>query len=413
VTIPGIPSDAPTACTTNPNPSKTAACKQWDNLHCGVVAEGRAGNLPDAVEAVLRPTAGDSWALGCDRIGQNGYKYLLEPAAPPCTSSSTAETPCGALGTDVKSGSVVANPKTTGTAQTTIVTNDWVVDLDFHNSHFAQLTRLTQGGQKPIAITLDGIVQSAPVNQQEIDGPTEISTFTQKQASDLANVLKFGALPLSFGNTPQTQTISATLGRDSLNAGLLAGSIGLGLVIIYCFIYYRALGFVTIASLAVSGSLVYATVVILGKAIGYTLSLAGIAGFIVAIGITADSFVVFYERLKDEVREGRTARSGVEAGWVRARRTILSADAVSLLAAVILYVVSIGSVRGFAFTLGVSTALDLVTVFLFTKPLVTLLVKRPFFSNSRWSGLTAAAPDAPIRRRPVTARPLKPQGGEL
>ncbi len=162
-------------------------------------------------------------------------------------------------------------------------------------------------------------------------------------------------------------------------------------MVIYSFIYYRALGIVTIASLVISAALVYACVVELGVIINFTLTLAGIAGFIVAVGITADSFVVFYERLKDEVHEGRTVRTSVERAWVRARRTILSADTVSFLAAAALYYLSIGSVRGFAFTLGLSTILDLVVVFLFTKPVVTLLVRRPLFSTSRLSGLTAKA----------------------
>jgi preprotein translocase subunit SecD len=389
--------------------SEKAACDQAPNLQCGVVAQGRGGTLPAAVQAVLRPASGKDWALGCDRKGAQDVKYLLQPADPPCTSKTPTTTPCGVLGTDVKSAS--AQPIVNNAGQAQVVTNDWEVDLDFKNSHFAQMSKRTAGGTILTAIVLDGIVESAPTNQLEIDGAASITKFTQKEADNLTNVLKYGALPLSFQDSPQTETISPTLGRDSLHAGLLAGAIGLGLVILYCFLYYRALGIVTIASLAVSGALVYATTVILGRGIGYTLSLAGIAGFIVAVGITADSFVVFYERLKDEVREGRSARSGVEAGWIRARRTILSADAVSLLAAVILYVVSIGSVRGFAFTLGVSTALDLVTVFIFTKPVVTLLIKRPFFSTSKWSGLTSATPNAPLRRRPTA--PSRPVGGEV
>src|SRR6185312_7205838 len=216
-----------------------------------------------------------------------------------------------------------------------------------------------------LAVVLDGVVQSAPVIQERIAGSAQIEgSFTEKSASDLANVLKYGALPLTFTES-QVTNISATLGKASLNAGLLAGAIGLGLVIIYSFIYYRALGIVTIASLVISAGLVYACIVELGVIINFTLTLAGIAGFIVAVGITADSFVVFYERLKDEVHEGRTVRTSVERAWVRARRTILSADTVSFLAAATLYYLSIGSVRGFAFTLGVSTLLDLVVVFLF------------------------------------------------
>jgi preprotein translocase subunit SecD len=203
-------------------------------------------------------------------------------------------------------------------------------------------------------------------------------------------VLKYGALPIAFDKS-EAVSVSATLGKQSLNAGLLAGAIGLALVVLYSFIYYRALGIVTVASLVTSGLLVYASICLLGSVIGFTLTLAGIAGLIVAVGITADSFVVFYERLKDEVHEGRTVRTSVERSWTRARRTILSADTVSFLAAAALYWLSIGSVRGFAFTLGLSTLLDLVIVFLFTKPVVTVLVRRPLFSTSRFSGLTSSA----------------------
>jgi preprotein translocase subunit SecD len=250
------------------------------------------------------------------------------------------------------------------------------------------------------------------VIEQRISGSAEISgSFTQQSASDLSNVLKFGALPIAFDKS-QAVSVSATLGKQSLNAGLLAGAIGLALVVIYSFIYYRALGVVTIASLAVSAALTYACVVLLGQIIDFTLTLAGIAGFIVAIGITADSFVVFYERLKDEVHEGRTVRASVERSWVRARRTILSADTVSFLAAAALYWLSIGSVRGFAFTLGLSTLLDLVVVFLFTKPVVTLLVRMPLFSTSRFSGLSPRAlgetvqPIGPAPRTRLAKRPV-------
>ncbi|MDT4997530.1 MAG: preprotein translocase subunit SecD, partial [Pseudonocardiales bacterium] len=241
-----------------------------------------------------------------------------------------------------------------------------------------------------VAFTLDGQVLSAPYNQSAINGgTTQISgSFTQSSANQLANQLKYGALPLSF--TPQNrQTVSPTLGSAQLKAGLLAGGIGLVLVVIYSLIYYRALGLVTIASLIVSGILTYGFLVMLGTQIGFTLSLAGIAGFIVAVGITADSFVVFFERLKDEVHDGRSIRVAVPRAWVRARRTILSADTVSFLAAAILYYFAAGDVKGFAFTLGLSTILDLVVVFLFTHPLVSLLSRSATFGSARFTGLDA------------------------
>ncbi|MDP9092027.1 MAG: protein translocase subunit SecD [Actinomycetota bacterium] len=269
-----------------------------------------------------------------------------------------------------------------------------------------------------VGFVLDGDIISAPVNESAINGQTTQITgsFTQSSANKLANELKYGALPLSF-TAQDAQTISATLGTSQLKAGLLAGGIGLILVVIYSLIYYRALGFVTIASLLVSGALTYACLVILATQIKFTLSLAGIAGFIVAVGITADSFVVFFERIKDEVHEGRSARVAIPRAWIRARRTILSADTVSFLAAAILYYFAAGDVKGFAFTLGLSTILDLVVVFLFTHPLVSLLSRLRMFGSSAFTGLDAirggvALADAPAPRRPRAA-PKRARGGPV
>lgn len=266
-----------------------------------------------------------------------------------------------------------------------------------------------------VGFTLDGVAISVPYNRSAINGgTTEISgSFTQSSAKELANQLKYGALPLSF-KADAAQTVSATLGTSQLKAGLLAGGIGLFLVVIYSLIYYRALGLVTIASLIVSGVLTYGCLVMLATQIGFTLSLAGIAGFIVAVGITADSFVVFFERIKDEVHGGRSMRVAVPRAWVRARRTILSADTVSFLAAATLYYFAAGDVKGFAFTLGLSTILDLVVVFLFTHPLVSLLSRSKAFGSARFTGLEAAraggiVPDTeatPARER--AAAPTKP-----
>ncbi|MDQ6848951.1 MAG: protein translocase subunit SecD [Actinomycetota bacterium] len=264
-----------------------------------------------------------------------------------------------------------------------------------------------------VAFTLDGIVISSPYNNQTINGGTTQITgsFTSSSANDLANKLKYGALPLSF-KTETAQTISATLGTEQLKAGLLAGGIGLVLVVIYSLIYYRALGLVTIASLLVSGALTYGSLVMLATQIGFTLSLAGIAGFIVAVGITADSFVVFFERIKDEVHDGRSVRVAVPRAWVRARRTILSADTVSFLAAAILYYFTTDEVRGFAFTLGLSTILDLVVVFLFTHPLVSWLSRLRTFGSARFTGLDAvrggrAINDEQSERVPARGRPRR------
>jgi len=245
---------------------------------------------------------------------------------------------------------------------------------------------------KQAAFVLDTEVVSAPQITAAISPgeQTRITgSFTQAEAKNLADVLKYGSLPLSFQSS-ESETVSATLGLSSLRAGLLAGALGLVVVFVYCLFYYRALGVLTILSLALSGIIVYAVLVLLGRWIGFTLDLAGVAGFIVAIGITADSFVIFFERLKDEVRDGRTFRSAVPRAWIRARRTILTADAVSFLAAAVLYILAVGQVKGFAFTLGMSTVLDLVVVFLATHPLVAMASQSPLLSQPGLSGLGAA-----------------------
>jgi preprotein translocase subunit SecD len=307
-------------------------------------------------------------------------KYILGPAE--------------VLGTDVKSASAGLETNNQG-----ISTGGWQVDLSFTGEgkkKFADTTRrLSQltDPQNRFGIVLDGLVVSAPGlnNGPIVGGQAQITgNFTQSEATSLANVLKYGALPLTF-DAGEVQEVSATLGGDQLTAGLIAGAIGLALVVLYSLLYYRGLGLVTVASLLVSSILTYGLVVLLGWQIGFRLSLAGIAGLIVAIGITADSFVVYFERLRDEVRDGKSLRVAVEAGWVRARRTILAADFVSFLAAVVLYVLSVGSVRGFAFTLGLTTLLDIVIVFMFTKPLMTILARTTFFGQGhRLSGLDPA-----------------------
>ncbi|MEU1980393.1 protein translocase subunit SecD [Nocardia sp. NPDC019395] len=245
--------------------------------------------------------------------------------------------------------------------------------------------------QQRVAFVLDSEVVSAPVVQQgpQLGGRTQISgNFTASSAQDLANTLKYGSLPLSF-QTSEAETVSATLGLTSLKAGLLAGAVGLAVVLLYCLIYYRMLGFLTALSLIGSGIAVYGIMVLLGRWIGFTLDLAGIAGLIIGIGMTADSFVVFFERIKDEIREGRSFRSAVPRGWQRARKTILSGNAVSFIAAAVLYVLAVGQVRGFAFTLGLTTILDVVVVFLVTAPLVQLASRSSFWAKPSVNGLGA------------------------
>ncbi len=240
------------------------------------------------------------------------------------------------------------------------------------------------------AFTLDSKVISAPAIREPIPGgKTEISgQFTSDSAKQLAAALKYGSLPLSFESS-DAQTVSATLGLTSLKAGLIAGAIGLAIVLLYSLLYYRVLGVLTALSLVASGAMVFAILVLLGRYISYTLDLAGIAGLIIGIGTTADSFVVFFERIKDEIREGRSYRSAVPRGWARARKTILSGNAVTLLAAAVLYALAIGQVKGFAFTLGLTTILDVVVVFLVTWPLVYLSSKSATLSKPAYNGLGA------------------------
>jgi len=295
---------------------------------------------------------------------------------------------------------------------------NWVVNLEFNPegaAAFEKATRQISQQSEPqnrFAIVLDGVSISAPsVNEAIAGGRAEISgNFTQQSATELANVLKYGALPLAF-DVSEVSNVSATLGGEQLRAGIIAGIIGLVLVVGYCFLYYRGLGIVVVASLAIGAVITYACMVLLGSSVGFALNLPGIAGAIVAIGITADSFVIFFERIRDEVREGRSLRTAVETGWRRARQTILIADTVSMLSALVLFVLAIGAVKGFAFTLGLTTLIDVLVVFLFTKPLMTILARTKFFGGGHpLSGLDPAhlgvqALPGSRSRRPVVARP--------
>jgi preprotein translocase subunit SecD len=232
-------------------------------------------------------------------------------------------------------------------------------------------------------------VTSAPTANDVIpNGEASITgNFTLDSAKALAQQLKFGALPLSFKLQTQDD-ITPQLGQEQLALGLLAGAIGLLLVVIYSLFQYRALGFVTVVSLIVAATAAYLSVTFLGTALGFRLTMAGVTGLIVAIGVTADSFIVYFERIRDEVREGRPLVAAVETGWKRARRTIIAADAVNFIAAIVLYLLASANVRGFAFTLGLTTIIDLVVVMLFTHPMVQLLARTEFFGNGhKWSGL--------------------------
>jgi preprotein translocase subunit SecD len=276
----------------------------------------------------------------------------------------------------------------------------WEVQLELNGEGTDTLSDVSSamvGKGSRFAIVLDGQVLSAPVFDAAItDGNAVISgDFTQGTADALANSLKYGALPLAFekggeGEGGGVQVIGPSLAGSQLDAGLLAGAFGLALVIAYCMLYYRGLGIVVVASLSIAAAVTYALVLLLGAGMGFTLTLPGIAGLIVAIGITADSFIVFFERLRDEVRDGKSLRLAVESGWRRARMTIIAADSVSFLAALILYIFTIGVVRGFAFALGLTTLIDVVVVFFFTKPMVAMLARTNFFGRGhRLSGFDA------------------------
>lgn len=313
----------------------------------------------------------DSVLVTCDRSGV--ARYVLAPAE--------------VVGRDVKGATAAIDPQSA---------SGWFVSLDFTGEGTKKFGSLTQNvvnlpePQNQVAIVLDGVVVSAPrINEAILGGQAQITgSFTQLEAQDLANVLKYGSLPLAF-DRGEVQQVSPTLGSDQLQAGLLAGGLGLLLVILYSILYYRALSLVVIGSLALAAIQVLLSLALLSKTVGYTLTLAGIAGTIVAIGVTADSFIVYFERIRDEMREGKPLRVAVETGWQRARRTIVVADLVSGISAIVLYIVSVGSVRGFAFTLGLTTIIDLIVIFLFTKPLVSLIAKLKYFqSGANFSGVS-------------------------
>ncbi|MEU5797100.1 protein translocase subunit SecD [Streptomyces sp. NPDC047813] len=350
----------------------------------------------DRAEAGNKAKPGEP-TIACGKVGKGYYKYLLGPA--------------GVDGTEVKKAQAVFD---------TQGASGWQVQMTFDSKgakKFADITGALAKNQAPqneFGIVLDGEVVSSPyVSTAITGGQAEISgSFTQQEAQNLANMLSYGALPLSFQEQSVT-TVTAALGGAQLHAGLLAGAIGLALVVLYLVVYYRGLSLVAMASLIVSAILTYVIMSLLGPAIGFALNLPAVCGAIVAIGITADSFIVYFERIRDEIREGRSLRPAVERAWPRARRTVLVSDFVSFLAAAVLFIVTVGKVQGFAFTLGLTTVLDVVVVFLFTKPLMTLLARRKFFGNGhKWSGLDPKSLGAhpPLRR---TRRPAGPAAGPV
>ena len=298
----------------------------------------------------------------------------------------------------------------------------WTVDLSFTGSGIDEFNALAatcapasatcppssinQDTGQPagsVAIELDGVVQSAPTIQSASFTRDQVvisGSFTESEAKDLALVLRFGALPVQLEQA-SASTVSATLGQDSLRAGIIAGALGTLAVLAYIVIYYRSLGVVVLAGLCVWAALQWSVISYLGAARGLALSLAGVTGLIVSVGITVDSYIVYFERLKDEIRRGRSVRSAVDRGFSQAFRTILTADATAFMGAALLYILTVGPVRGFALFLGLSTVLDVIVAYFFTRPLVAILAKRGFFSGG-FLGLRAAPPDRRARQ-PVPA----------
>jgi preprotein translocase subunit SecD len=301
-----------------------------------------------------------------------------------------------ALGPSELTGRVVK----TASARAPTAAEGWTVEIEFTGDGGAKFDDLAKAYyQQSVAIVLDGVVKSAPkIQEQHFGGKATINGggggFGEREAKDLALVLRFGSLPVQL-ERQTVQEVSATLGKDSLRAGLIAGVIGLGLVLLYMTLYYRALGIVVLLGLSVSGALLYAIVTFLSDTSGLTLSLAGCTGIIVSVGVTVDSYVVYFERLKDEIRSGKTLRSSVDRGFARAYRTILAADIASLIGAGLLYWLTVGPVRGFAFFLGLSTLLDLLTAYMFTRPVVSILGRSRFFTEARWVGVARGLASAP------------------
>lgn len=297
-------------------------------------------------------------------------------------------------------GPVAVQGKNVTNARADVPQNDvgWAVSLEFDKEgtqRFGQVTQALVSKPKPtnmFAIVLDGKVRSAArVNTAIMTGQAQITgRFTPEEAQQLANVLKFGSLPLNF-EPSQVESVSPTLGGEQLRVGLIAGALGLGIVAIYALFYYRGLGLVVLLSLALAGVTTYVMMTLLGTAVGFTLSLPAIAGAIVGVAVTADAFIIYFERIRDEIREGRSLRASLEFGWKKARSTIFIANAVQILSAIVLYILAVGGVQGFAFSLGLTTFINLVLVVFFTKPLVTLLGRTKFFGEGHT--LSGLSPD--------------------
>ncbi|WP_212990717.1 protein translocase subunit SecD [Actinoplanes auranticolor] len=432
---PSAPAPAPSASAAAPAPVSADIKTQRAAIEkkVGAKAWAAAEKLTDPVDLSTDPTAGVQFkafgtltgqevnalspemqfnvpTIGCENQldkRPNGAIDVIDSKVVACQSGAKMYLDVAkVIGTDID----------TATPQLDQQQGQWVVSLDFTSTGQAKWTALTREAFQPaandtcvaaaqalstgathclVAVVLDKTVISAPEIQGVLTGQSQITgQFDAASAKELADQIKYGALPVTF-EPAATQSVSATLGKQQLEAGLLAAGIGLGLVALYSFFYYRLLGTVILLSLVLSAVLTFGALVFLGRSTGFTLTLAGIAGFIVSLGVAADSFVLYFERLKDEIREGRSPRSAVPRAWARARRTIISANTITIMAAVVLYIVSIGAVKGFAFALGLATILDLVVVFLFRHPIMTMFANTKAFMSPRVSGLGRALKRAP------------------
>ncbi len=393
----------------SPEPTDDAAAEELESTP---TAEPTDGSDPSWITPALQEQFDSFNCSSLDEAETN-----VAPADQPLVTCDVNRTAKYLLGPVEASGANIVDA-TNGmvTTQTGASTGQWAVNIVFDDEgtkDFAEVSTRLFGlqGQTPrdqFAFVLDGAVLTAPqMNGAITDGRPQITgNFTQESSKSLADQLKFGALPISF-TVQSSDTISATLGTSQLQSGLVAGLIGLVLVVIYTLFQYRALGSVTIASLIIAAIITYLMITILSWREGYRLSLAGIAGLIVAIGFTADSFIVYFERVRDELRDGRQLVGAVEAGWKRAFRTVLASKGVNLLAAVVLFVLAVGSVKGFAYTLGLTTIIDVLVVILFTHPMLQLLAQTRFFSSGNpWSGLDPNALGAVYRGRAEFRRPV-------
>jgi preprotein translocase subunit SecD len=323
---------------------------------------------------------------GQDKPDPNAPKLLMGPVA--------------LGGTDISS----AQAQLATSGQNGITTGQWETALKLSGKgakKFADITgqlacNPSGDPKRQLGITLDAVVINSPPMADDVQchqgisgGNAVITGQTEAEAKALAPLISTGALPLTL--TVQTRsTVSATLGADSLHAGLVAGAIGLAAVFLYVLLFYRGLGLVACVGLAIAAAFNFGIVILMGKLIGFTLTLAGIAGLIVAVGISADSYVVFFERLKDEVRDGKTLRASVDRGWARSFHTLVSANTVSFAAALVLYLLAVGPVRGFAFTLGLATAVDFFTAWMFGRPAVSLFARTRLLREGRFAGIRAA-----------------------